>query len=92
MKLTISIQETTVTPAKDGLIVQLYLSNKPRDSAGAAMRIALHATIPRMRRSSLAKMQHETLALRAMPCRVDGKVDEDERERPAMLDCLHGCR
>ena len=44
--MAVSIQETIITPAKNGLTVQLYISDKPRNDESAAMRLALTATIP----------------------------------------------
>jgi hypothetical protein len=56
----------------------VYARSSRTAIAGAAMRIALHATIPRMRRSSLAKMQHETLTLaRDAVQELMSKVDEE---------------
>jgi hypothetical protein len=61
MAVTISIQETIITPAKDGVVVQLYVSDAPRDNESAAMRVALTATIPRTEGKRLAWVQYQTL-------------------------------
>jgi hypothetical protein len=61
MAVSIAIQETTITPTKGGLLFQLYVSDAPRESESAAMRLALTATIPDPGRKSLQWMQVQAL-------------------------------
>jgi hypothetical protein len=58
---TIVIQETLVTPGNDALTVQLYISDKPRDSESAAIRIALTAIIPSTGTMLMAEVQNGAL-------------------------------
>jgi len=76
MAVTISVQETTMTPTKDGagIVVQMLVSDKPRElppNEAAAMRVALTATVlpdPNSRVKSLERMsqwwlQHAALEI-----------------------------
>jgi hypothetical protein len=58
---TVVIQETLVTPGNDALAVQLYISDKSRDSESAVIRIALTATIPLSGTMLMAEVQNAAL-------------------------------
>jgi hypothetical protein len=57
----ITIQETVVTATKSGQSVQLYISDAPRDSESAAIRLALTAPIRQMNQPLLAEVQRAAL-------------------------------
>jgi hypothetical protein len=42
----LKVYETSVTPSDDGSVVQLYISDAPRDSEDGTIRIALTVPIP----------------------------------------------
>lgn len=58
----IQLFETIVTPSVDGSIVQLYISNSPRDAEDGAIRIALTALIPAYNIPLLAHVQRAAIA------------------------------
>jgi hypothetical protein len=61
MPSTVIIQETLATRSNDALTVQLYISDKPRDSESAAVRLALTVSIPITGTMLMAEVQNGAL-------------------------------
>ncbi len=64
--MTVSIQETTIKPTKDGYAVELYISDKPRavpEDADPELALILRVQIDRTGTATLAGTQLNALNL-----------------------------
>lgn len=82
MAVSVSIQETTVTPTNDGYVVQLGISDKPLDALNAALRLTLRVRIDRKGTARLVGIQRRALdemvdALKPLMSGLYDKLQED---------------
>lgn len=59
--MPIEIRETIVTPATDGDVIQLHISDVAPDAEGATFRLVLLAKLPPLEPSLLAQMQRAAM-------------------------------
>jgi hypothetical protein len=68
--MNVNIYQTSVTPIEDSTLVQLYISDKPPDTEGASIRLALTAKIPAYETSLLTELEREAIKLAADVLRI----------------------
>jgi hypothetical protein len=61
--MPIEIRETIVTPAADGDLVQLHISDAPPGDESATFRLNLLAKLPLVRTPALAQLQREAIEM-----------------------------
>jgi hypothetical protein len=59
--MAIEIRETIVTPAPDGDLIQLHISDVAPDAEGATFRLVLLAKLPPLEPALLEQLQREAL-------------------------------
>lgn len=59
--MPVEILETTVSETAEATVVQLFVSDAPRDETGATFRLQLMATLPLYREPLLMHVQREAL-------------------------------
>ena len=59
--MPVEIRETTITPAQDGIVVQLHISDAPPDDESVGIALQLTAKLPKSQNPLLAKVQRDAM-------------------------------
>jgi hypothetical protein len=59
--MPIQIRETIVTPATDGDVIQLHISDAPPDDESATFAVRILAKLPPVRTPAMAQIQREVI-------------------------------